>query len=168
MAQSEVGNQLKSQSLGTVIPSAFATVGGRVFPDTNASLSMSDLITVVEAYRATHIVANGGVIPNSGEGYSANPQTTDIAETVVAAADNEVIRLNGASIINAGQTAFNYELRLNDTLLEAGTVDSGAEVPAVLYYPIVVSKGQDLTVTVTSGVAQDCIVNVSAVKTSLS
>ena len=48
---SEVANQLKSQTLDEVISTSFNTVGGRVFPDLNASLDILDLVKIVNAHK---------------------------------------------------------------------------------------------------------------------
>ena len=64
---SEVGNQLKSQTLGDVEAQSFNIVGGRVFPDINATTDFMDLVAIVEAYRATHNPNYGTHIPNSAK-----------------------------------------------------------------------------------------------------
>jgi len=64
---SEVGNQLKSQTLGDVEAVTFGIVGGRVFPDLGSTQDFLDLTKIVEAYRSTHNPNYGTHIPNSAQ-----------------------------------------------------------------------------------------------------
>ena len=47
----ELRNQLKSQNLSTVSPTAFGEVGGRVFPDNPSIADVNDLIQIVRGGR---------------------------------------------------------------------------------------------------------------------
>ena len=110
---SEVANQLKSQTLDEVISTSFNTVGGRVFPDLNASLDILDLVKIVDSWRATHAQTYGNAIPDTGTSYSVAPSSTDTPVDLVAAANNEVIHINGISLRNSGGAAVvGFDLRL--------------------------------------------------------
>ena len=167
MTQSEVGNQLKSQSLADVITSAFAQVGGRVFPDTLASQSLLDLMLVVDSWRATHAPNYGSPCSNAGKGYTATPASLGDPITVVEASDNEVIRLNGISIENIDSSAIGYDLMLGDTLLAQGSLAANTKAPITDLPPLFISKGQNLTLTATSGTANRLNAYATGVQTAI-
>lgn len=62
----EIRQQLRNQSLEELLPSSINTVGDRIFPDDMAILDMEALQQIVQAWRSTHAVAYGQVIPNTG------------------------------------------------------------------------------------------------------
>ena len=164
---SEVANQLKSQTLDDVIASAFATVGGRVFPDLNASVDILDLVKIVDSWRATHAQTYGNPIPDTGTSYSISPSSTDTPVELVAPANNEVIHINGVSLRNGGAGLVGYQLRLGDVLLSVGQVPPGEDqAVADFYQQLILSKGQALTITATSGTATDLTAFASGVKCS--
>jgi len=88
----ELRDQLKSQALGNVNPSAFKFVGSTVFPDRAAKFDLNDFVEVVNAYRATHLPTYGQIIPSS----------TEITTVSVATSENEktLIDLTGADDTN--------------------------------------------------------------------
>lgn len=151
--QSEVGNQLKSQSLAEVLSTSFTTVGNRVFPDTGASQSILDLILVVDSWRATHLTSYGSVAPNTGTGYTGTGVSTGDLFDLVSVSDNEVVRLNGVSIENIDSSTIGFEIVLGDTLLHKADVAANTHVAIEGLNTIVVSKGQALQVRPTSGTA---------------
>ena len=167
MPMSEVGNQLKSQSLADVITSAFAQVGGRVFPDTLASSSLLDLILVVDSWRATHAPLYGSPAPNTGTAYAATPASAGDAVDLVAAADNEVIRIQAVSLENIDSSSIGYALHLGNTLLSQGSIAANQSAAIVDLVPLFISKGESLTITATSGTANRLNANASGVKTSI-
>ena len=61
----ELRNQLKSQNLSTVSPTAFGEVGGRVFPDNPSIADVNDLIQIVKGWRAVHLPSLGSPISKS-------------------------------------------------------------------------------------------------------
>ena len=81
----EIRNQLKSQSLAAVLPSAFSDVGGRVFPDEPSLEDQLDLRQIVNAWAAVHAPNYGQPIPQTGGSAS-----TDGAGEVLEPATNEV------------------------------------------------------------------------------
>lgn len=164
---SEVANQLKSQTLDEVLSTAFLQVGGRVFPDINASLDILDLVKIVDSWRATHAQTYGNPLPDTGTAYSVSPSSTDTPTDLVAAANNEVIHINGISLRNSGSGLVGFQLRLGDVLLSTGQVPPGEDLPIQdVYSQLMVSKGQTLTITATSGTATDLTAFASGVKCS--
>ena len=164
---SEVANQLKSQTLDEVISTSFNTVGGRVFPDLGASLDILDLVKIVDSWRATHAQTYGNPIPDTGTSYSVSPNATDSPADLIAAGNNEVIRVNGISLTNGGSGLIEWQLKLGDVLLSTGATPGGATTPIQdIYSPLNISKGQTLTITATSGTATDLTAFASGVKCS--
>lgn len=164
---SELGNQLNSQTLDQVLASTFATVGGRVFPDTRSEQGLSDFIAVVNAWRATHAQTYGNVLPNTGTAYADSLNSSPA--TLVEVADNETIKINAISIENSGGDPAGVKILLGDAIVYSGDIPPAAAGGAVgssliLTSPIVMSKGQSLTASLTSGTGSDITVNVSAVK----
>ena len=166
---SELGNQLNSQTLSEVLASTFTTVGGRVFPDTRSQQGLSDFIAVVTAWQKTHAQTYGNVLPNTGAGNAGDFGSTTAFE-LVAAEDNEVIRINGISIDNAGG-----DPAVVSILIGGNTVLARVDVPPaaaggtvastqIISSPIIISKGQNLTASLVSGTGSDITVNVSTVK----
>jgi len=164
---SEVANQLKSQTLDEVISTSFNTVGGRVFPDLNASLDILDLVKIVDSWRATHVQTYGNPIPDTGTAFSVSPSSTDSPADLIAPANNEVIYVNGVSLSNGGGGAIEYRLKLDAVLLSTGAVPPG-EALAIQDFnqQLILAKGQTLTITATSGTATDLTALASGVKCS--
>lgn len=163
---SEIGNQLKSQTLGDVIATSFETVGSRVYPDINASNDILDLIKIVDSWRATHAQTYGQVLPNSGQGLSFDGTT----DTLLSASDNEVIEITALSLENSGLANIGYQLSFGDGLsfeaiFNLGTLSAGEIVAFSDFNNIKVSKGYTLNLTVTSGSATDLIGNIAYVNT---
>lgn len=166
-----IANQLKSQSLDDVLSSAFKQVGGRVFPDANSLTPLKDLVAIVDAYRATHLVSYGSVIPDTGHAYMVSPTDVNTPVDVVAPANNEVVKINAISVDNADASAIEWHLTLGDTRLVGGSL-SGATTAAIPPSELntsglILSKGQTLRLTATSGQADALTMHVTAVKTCL-
>lgn len=164
---SEVANQLKSQTLDEVISTSFNTVGGRVFPDLNSSVDILDLVKIVDSWRATHAQTYGNAIPDTATAYAVSPSATDSAADLIAAANNEVIHVNGVSLSNGGGGAIEYMLQLDNVLLSSGAVPPGTSIPVQDFnQQLILAKGQTLTITATSGTATDLTAHASGVKCS--
>jgi len=156
ISMSEISNQLKSQSLGDVTPEAFKQVGGRVFPDASAFDGLTDLVAIVEAYRATHLPSYGAVIPSTGGGFNVAPASLNDSESLVEALENEVYQIQAISIDYVGTGTGDFELYLGDTLLGKGTAFTGDPQPLESMtnfhiFPLYVSLGQTLRVIQTAG-----------------
>ena len=116
----ELREQLKSQSLGDVNPSAFRFVGSTVFPDRAAKFDLNDFVEVINAYRATHLPTFGHIIPSSSE----------ITDVVLTDNDTQVtlIDLTGSDNINTVVEVFSiaatlpgdYELGTAYLVIELG------------------------------------------------
>lgn len=166
---SELGNQLNSQTLAEVLAATFNTVGGRVFPDERSQAGLADFIAIVTAWQQTHAQTFGNVLPNTGASNAGDFGSASAFE-LVAAEDNEVIRINGISIDNAGG-----DPAVVSILIGGNTVLARVDVPPsaaggtvastqIISSPIVISKGQNLTASLVSGTGSDITVNVSTVK----
>lgn len=150
---STIRNQLKSQDLDTVIPSAFKQVGGVVYPDRSAIVALNDLFQIVNAYRSVHAVTYGNAIPNTGQ----------VAEGIedgqgLAATDNQVIQVNSISVTNAGLGALEVTISIGDCQLFAGAIPPSASIgksDLQGIFPITIVKGAALKFVVTSGTASD-------------
>ncbi len=66
MSAQEIQNQLKSQDLQTVSPSAFAQVGNPIFPDSSTVEGLQVLRHVVLSWASVHAPTYGHPIPQSG------------------------------------------------------------------------------------------------------
>ena len=169
---SNIGNQLKSQSLGDVIPEAFKQVGSRVFPDTSAFDGLNDLVAVVDSYRATHLPAFGSVIPSTGVGVQAVPTSLNDPTDLVAPSSNEVFKVQAISILYTGVGASDFEVYLGDTLYQKGTAMASEHQP-ISYWTntaltqLFVSNGQTLQIVQTSGDVDRLNCFASTVKTCL-
>tara|TARA_Y100001973_G_C5160072_1_gene313029 strand:- start:660 stop:1160 length:501 start_codon:yes stop_codon:yes gene_type:complete len=165
---SEVGNQFKSQKLSQLITSSINTVGGRVFPDPLANNDLMSLNNVVNAWRSTHAQAYGNALPNTGTATVVNPSDTGTPVDLIVANDNEVVLVNALSGENGGSGSITFQILLGDTLVKQDTLGSAAlQGYTSDVKGLIVSKGQELRILVTSGTAADLIVNASSVKTCI-
>ena len=169
--RSELANQLNSQSLDEVLPEAFKQVGGRVFPDSRSFQPLLDLIAIVDAYRATHLLGYGNPIPNSGVGYTTT-LSGDGLNDVVAPAATETIQINAISVTNGGGAApVVCNLLLGDTLLANVTVGPSETTSLSQLLasgmPMTLAKGQTLAAIKVSGTSSDITIHVSGVKCSI-
>ena len=150
---SEIRNQLKSQSLGKVLPSSILQVGGVIFPDDAAVTNMLDLQQIVEAFRSVHSPAYGQPIA----GTSAVVQGTDRGIMLALVNVNEVVRIDAVHIANVGGidplTAY---IRLGNCPINS-TMDShnNAEIKpngnAIIYGPFFMDSNTPLDAVVTDG-----------------
>jgi len=164
---SEIPHQLNSQTLGDVLPSAFKQVGAAIFPDSGTVAGLNAFRDIVRSWAATHSPLNGSVVPSTGTVYSVTAASTDVAVDLVAPAAQEVIHINAISIINGGGAPATVLIMIGEkTLLEsiianpAGTTTPTGQATKNL----IITKGQSITVTVTSGTATDITVHASGVK----
>jgi len=113
---SEVGNQLKSQTLGDVEASTFGIVGGRVFPDLGSTQDFLDLTKIVEAYRSTHNPNYGTHIPNSAkisfqEGVAGLTKFKDtLTGTIDLFEDKKTYKVMAMDVTNLGLGAITVDL----------------------------------------------------------
>jgi len=116
--QFELRELLKSQSLDDVKPSAFASVGGVVFPDRPAAFDLADFVDVVDSYRAVHVPTYGNAIPNTVTTTSAFLATSKTSVDLLEVPTNQTYKILGISV-RTGST--NYEM--NQASLEVNNYD---------------------------------------------
>ena len=163
---SPVANQLNSQSLDNVLSSVFKQVGGRVFPDSKSTPSLTDLVSIVSAYRATHLVSYGNAIPNTGS-YAKVTLSGNDSNTILAALDNECLKVNAISAHNTGGAPASLDLYIGTTLIQRVELLPATHSPVALSTPIVLSYGQALTAIKVDGTSADMTIHVSTVNTCL-
>jgi len=137
----ELRNLLKDQSLNDVAPSAFAQVGGVVFPDQGAAFSLADFGTIVEAFRHVHLPTYGSAIPKSAATSSVNSDGD-----LLATSGNQVAVVQAIQITTTGADPSTVQLLLNGVLVASPTADPADTQPVALSYPLVVDSGSTLTV----------------------
>ncbi len=138
----ELRNLLKSQDLNTVNPSAFKQVGGVVFPDQEAAMSLADFGTIVEAFRAVHLPAYGQAIPQSAK-------TSSITNNgdLLSVSGNTVAVVQAIEIETSGSDPATCNVELNGVMLVAATADPLGAAAVTLPYPVVVDSAGTLSVT---------------------
>ena len=173
MRNSEIANQLNSQNLDTVLASTFSTVGGRTFADARSSDGLADLRDIVNAYRATHLVAYGNVLPSSGVFYAIQPANST-PTNLISPAIQEVVHLNGLSFHNeSGSTPAEITISVGDAILSSQIIvgpNTNASWQDIIGYNVpnlVLSAGQNLIVNITAGETEKTTITASAVKSCL-
>jgi hypothetical protein len=153
MRGTEIRQQLRNQSLESLLITQTNQVGDRIFPDDMAVLDMEALEQIVSAWRATHTATFGQVLPNTGA----------ISEGIedgqgVSVGDNEVLEIVAISAENGGAAPINISIRIGDVVLLNGIVDpvnglTTNDLGSIL--PITLSKGLALKFVVTGGTGSD-------------
>jgi len=164
---SEIANQLNSQSLGEVLPSAFKQVGAAIFPDRGTVVGLNAFRDIVHSWVATHSPLNGSVVPSTGTEYEVTAAVVDTPVDLVAPTAQEVVHINGVCIINGGGAPATVVLRLGDkTVIETVIANpASTTIPTSIFLPqLILCAGQSLTITVTSGTATDITAIASGVK----
>jgi hypothetical protein len=142
MQRDELLNQLKSQDLATVNPTAFKQVGDPVFPDLNALGSLQAFGHIVEAFRHVHLPAYGGPIPRSSKVASIANDGSLLAMTGSAVAMVQAIQL-----VNASTDPVEVHINLNGILLLKQLAPGNETTTAPLPYPIYVDSAGPLTIS---------------------
>lgn len=125
--QFELRELLKSQSLDDVKPSAFASVGGVVFPDRPAAFDLADFVDVVDSYRAVHVPTYGNAIPNTVTNEVVSMSTTKTSIDLFEVPTNQTYKVLGISVRGAST---NYEmtsasLKVNNfDIIDLSTIDT--------------------------------------------
>ena len=149
----EIRQQLRNNTLGDTLATTINTVGGRVFPDDLAVIDLNALNQIVNSWQSTHVQTYGEVLPNSGS----------IAEGIasgggIAPNDNEVMDIVAISCANAGGAPIEFTLGIGDLIVFAGSIPpnstlASSELGAL--FPITLSKGLSIKLTVTTGTTSD-------------
>lgn len=154
---SEIRNQLKSQSLGTVAPSSLLQVGGEIFPDDAAVSNMLDFQQIVEAFRAVHQPSFGSPIAGS----NAVAEGTGQGAVLSTSNDNEVYRIDSIFLNNSGGAApITAILKLGNAPINS-TMDSMNNAVlqptgnAITMGPFFMDSNTALTIAVTDGAEAD-------------
>jgi len=153
MRGTEIRQQLRNQTLESLLITQTNQVGDRIFPDDMAALDMEALQQIDSAWRATHTVNFGQVLPNTGvirEGIEDGQG--------IAVADNEVLEVVALSAANAGGAPVTISIRIGDVILINSIVDpinglTTSDLGAL--FPITLSKGLSLKFVVIGGNASD-------------
>lgn len=153
MRGTEIRQQLRNQSLENLQVSSINTVGDRIFPDDMAILDMEALQQIVQAWRSTHAIAYGQVMPNTGV----------IAEGIadgggVAPGNNEVMDIVAIDCANAGGAPIEFTLSIGDLAIISSAIPPNGGVTSSdlgSIFPITLSKGLSVKFTVNTGTASD-------------
>lgn len=169
----EIRNQLKSQSLETVVPQSFEDVGGRVFPDEPSIGDQLDLTQIVNAWRSTHAPTYGNPIGQSSQTVQKAGASGEAIVTALEATKSQVWRVQGMAIANAGGAApVGCKILLGDLVLTtdasgnpSGTTPVNSQ-NGVITYPLFVDLNSPLKFAVTSGTGTDATLIINAIKVS--
>jgi len=153
MRGTEIRQQLRNQSLEDLQVSSINTVGDRIFPDDMAILDMEALQQIVQAWRSTHSVNYGQVMPNTGV----------IAEGIadgggVAPGDNEVMDVVAIDCANSGGAPIEFTLSIGDLAVFSGAIPPNGGITSSelgTLFPLTLAKGLSVKLTVTNGTASD-------------
>lgn len=149
----EIRQQLRNQKLEDLLPASLNTVGDRIFPDDMAILDMEALTQIVQAWRSTHSINYGQVMPNTGA----------IAEGIadgggVAPADNEVMEVVAVALANlSGSDVLEVQVAIGDLPLGVFPVPPSETVSLAQngIFPLTLSKGLSLKFNVITGTGSD-------------
>lgn len=159
--QFELRELLKSQSLDDVKPSAFASVGGVVFPDRPAAFDLADFVDVVDSYRAVHVPTYGNAIPNTVTIKSKNLLAIRTNVDLLEVPTNQTYRILGVSV----KTSSNYEmtaavLRVNESpIIDLANIDTLTNT----FSGVLVNPEMNLILTGGSTLSFECSNNPNAV-----
>lgn len=153
MRGTEIRQQLRNQSLEDLQISSINTVGDRIFPDDMAVLDMEALSQIVDAWRSTHSINYGQVLPDTG----------NIAEGIadgqgIEPLQNQVIDIVAIDMSNAGGAPIEAQVKIGDLILFAGAIPpTGTTTTNEIgtFFPLTLSKGIALKFGVTSGTSSD-------------
>lgn len=153
---SEIRNQLKSQSLGAVLPASLLQVGGVIFPDDAAVTDMLDLQQIVQAFRAVHSPSYGQPIAGTNTVIQGGGQGNMLEVTN----GNEVVRIDAIHINNTGVAPLTAYIRIGDCPLNSSmdSFNNATMQPngnAVIIGPFFMDSTDALNAAVTDGTAND-------------
>ena len=154
----ELQNQLKNQTLDSLLPSSIKTVGGVVFPDQKADMNLEAFDSVVRHWQSVHVPSYGQPIAGSFASVSV-----DGSETILTPATNQVARVQNITFENqGGASPVIVNLVLGTTMIATGLrIDPATIVPLTNdilgIFPLFLDKSQPLSVLVTGGTAADLV-----------
>lgn len=161
----EVRNQLKSQNLSTVSPTAFGDVGGRVFPDNPSIDDINALIQIVRGWRAVHLPSLGSPIARSsaittqtGNGSILTPTGNEVFEVQSLAFSNVDVGQQDiiAQVIN-NATGAACPININlDVATGNSTLILQAGETTAIPLSLILDSNHSLFVAVTNGDPASC------------
>ena len=154
-AMTEIRNQLKSQDLDTLEASSLNTVGGRVFPDAAAVPSLRDLVSVADAWRATHATAYGGPIGGT-DAVVTHAMQTDNVEAIFTPTGKQLAQISAVQVANGGGAPMTADLLIGGVLVAAGlTINPSESGGFDIDSTLIVGPSTPLQVHITSGTVAD-------------
>tara|TARA_R110000751_G_scaffold72736_1_gene147336 strand:- start:552 stop:1040 length:489 start_codon:yes stop_codon:yes gene_type:complete len=144
-----VQNQLKSQSLNTVAPSAFKQVGGDIFPDSTANMDMAKLSAIVEAFQSVHSPNYGQPIPQTSE-----VSTGVGSKTLLSLDGNEVALVSAITCVNASAAPTHIQIKVGSMIIVEQIIPPTTPTQIMTGMPpLYIDSLNDLTVTIVTGEA---------------
>ena len=120
----ELRNQLKSQTLGDVLPEAFKQVGGSVYPDEPSSTYLENFRDIVHSYQSVHLPTLGLPIPQSTNVTTAIQTDSQTEQTLITAENNETYEILSISGAFNGLTT-----NISSTMLQIYNPNTATTVP---------------------------------------
>ena len=121
-----IQEQLRNQSLDSILTSAFKQVGGVVYPDAASNSNLKALRSIVDAWRSVHAPTYASVIPSTATKVTHDPTIVGAFETVYAPTANQVVQVQAFEIVNSSVAPVQYQVGVNDVACYIGTVDPTA------------------------------------------
>ena len=143
----ELRDQLKSQNLDTVEPSAFKFVGGTVFPDHNAKEDLNDFVEVMDSFKATHLPTNGAIpIPHTEQTIFKTLTTSSDSITFLIPGTNEVYEIVSVyAVVPANYSIGNAFLGVGQSgspIADLGDIDAHTNSFSGLVYGAIIDGTQ--------------------------
>ena len=163
---SEIRNQLKSQSIDSLLPTSIEAVGGRIFPDETSLQGQLDFSQVIRLWQSVHSPSFGSAIGQTGATNSVSG-----AETLLSVSKSQVAEVQTMEFTNAGGAApITITLKLGGVAcsLDSGlpiVVGPGASI-AISTMKLRVDANLPLTVVIDSGTGSDLTSKVAYILTS--
>jgi len=164
----EIRNQLKSQNLESVLPSALKSVGGEVFPDNPSIQDQIDFAQIVNGWASVHAPTYGNPIGASSSTVSAAGQGGEAEVDVLTATKSEVYRVQSIALQNGGGAApIVAKVLIGDCPLTMDLTGApSTTTPFSSTTPLFVDANSPLKFAVLSGSASDALLIVNAIKVS--
>lgn len=155
---SEFQGLVKSQNIGSITPQQILAAGEPVFLDIQTNADISSINKLIEAYGKIHTPTRGQCIPLTG---SIDSKVG--AETLLAPGSNEVRKIIGLNVVNAGGAPIVGSLTLGGMVVANFAADPASTTVIDISSSLVASKNLYLAVTVASGTASDLTTNVCSI-----
>jgi len=162
----EIRNQLKSQNLGTLLPSSIEQVGSNIFPDNTTIEDQLDFSQIIRAWSSVHNPTFGTPIGRTGATSSA-----DGNETLLQLTKSQVAKLQFIQFKNSGGVPVEVNLLIGG--VEVCPDGSGQVIIAVnggetLSFALqtFVDANLPVSVNVASGTASDLTSKLTYILTS--